>query len=210
MRTDGVVEVVTGTQSTGQGHETSFAQVMADRLGVTPQAVRLVSGDTRRVVSGGGSHSDRSMRLGGALLVETSSKIIERARAIVAHRFGLCLKDVHVEDGCFVPKGGNERLDIFRVAEMAEDAGLPESLQGPLAASASFTGRTPAYPTGAAVCELETDSETGCVEVTRYTSIDDVGQSINPLILHGQVHGGIVQGLGQALSETIVLDSGSG
>ena len=206
---EGRVRVVTGTQSTGQGHETSFAQVVADLFGITPRQVVLVSGDTRVVRSGGGTHSDRSMRLGGTLLVRNADEIIERARRIVIHRTGAAPEDVTFSDGLFRLTGGNESFDIFDVARLAEtDATLPEDLRGPLAASKVFSGRIPAYPTGAAVCEVEIDPETGAVEVTRYTSVDDAGQPINPLILHGQVHGGIVQGAGQALFEEIVHDSG--
>ncbi|MBO0764507.1 MAG: xanthine dehydrogenase family protein [Hyphomicrobiaceae bacterium] len=210
VEAEGRVRVVTGTQSTGQGHETSFAQVVADLLGVKPHQVALVSGDTRLVRSGGGTHSDRSMRLGGKLLVESAGKIVEKARLILATRLGCAAGDVSFSDGLFRAEGSNESFDVFEVARLASaDATLPDSLCGGLSASATFTGRLPAYPTGAAVCEVGVDPETGLVEVTRYTSIDDVGQPINPLILHGQVHGGIVQGVGQALMEQMVHD-GSG
>jgi carbon-monoxide dehydrogenase large subunit len=207
---EGRIRVVTGTQSTGQGHETSFAQVLADLLGVEPRQVMLVSGDTRLVRSGGGTHSDRSMRLGGKLLVEGAGRIVEKARRILAHHTAAATADVAFADGLLRIAGSNRSFDLFEAAELARsDATLPEELRGPLSAAATFTGRLPAYPTGAAACEVEVDPETGTVEITRYTSIDDVGQPINPLILHGQVHGGIVQGAGQALSERIVHD-GSG
>jgi carbon-monoxide dehydrogenase large subunit len=207
---DGRVEVVTGTQSTGQGHETSFAQVIADQLGVSPEAVSLISGDTRRVVSGGGSHSDRSMRIGGMLLVQASQNLIARALAILENSDARLRNSLRFEDGRFCGNGSNQTWTIFDIAKLADDEDLPESLRGPLCATASFTGRVPAYPTGAAVCELEIDPQTGVTEVKRYTSIDDVGQPINPLILHGQVHGGIVQGIGQALAECVDIDSNSG
>jgi len=211
VQPEGVVKVVTGTQSTGQGHETTFAQVMADRLGVTPDQVRLISGDTRIVQSGGGSHSDRSMRIGGALLVETSAGIVAKARDILAHHLHVSPEDVTFSDGLMRVKNTNDTFDVFEVARIAGRGGsLPDSLRGPLSASSSFTGRMPAYPTGAAVCEVEIDPDTGTVDVTRYTSIDDAGQPINPLILHGQVHGGIAQGVGQALYEGVVYDAGSG
>ncbi len=211
VQPDGIVQVVTGTQSTGQGHETTFAQVIADRLGVSPEQVRLVSGDTRIVQSGGGSHSDRSMRIGGALLVESSGGIVAKARDILAAHLGIRSEDIAFADGLLRTKNSNETFDIFDIARMSNKGDtLPEQLRGTLSASASFTGRMPAYPTGAAVCEVEIDRETGLVEVTRYTSIDDAGQPINPLILHGQVHGGIVQGVGQALYEGVVYDAGSG
>jgi aerobic carbon-monoxide dehydrogenase large subunit len=146
---DGCVEVVVGTQATGQGHETAFAQVVADQLGISAKQVRIVSGDTDTVAAGGGTHSDRSLRLVATLLIEACAKLAP----------------------------------------------------GVSVAEASFTGRLPAYPTGCAVCELEIDPETGALDITRYSCVDDVGQAINPLIVHGQVHGGIAQGLGQALWE---------
>ncbi|PCI04108.1 MAG: xanthine dehydrogenase [Hyphomicrobiales bacterium] len=207
---DGLIEVITGTQSTGQGHETSFAQVMADQLGVTPEDIRLVYGDTKKVKSGGGSHSDRSMRLGGALMVESSGKVIEQARAILAHHFKIDVGGISFENGLFHIIKRNETFGIFDVANMSMAEGLSDELRGPLAATASFTGRMPAYPTGAAVCEVEVDPDTGVVKIMRYASIDDAGQPINPLILHGQVHGGIVQGVGQAICESIVTEPGSG
>ncbi|HEY0582387.1 MAG TPA: molybdopterin cofactor-binding domain-containing protein, partial [Chloroflexota bacterium] len=169
----GRVELVVGTQSTGQGHATAFAQVVADELDVRPDQVDLVSGDTERVTVGGGTHSDRSMRLVGALLVQACASLREQL-------------DEFDPDHTESP---------FAVARRAT-----------LTAEASFSGRMPAHPTGAAVCELEIDPETGHLEITRYTCVDDVGQPINPLILAGQAHGGIVQGVGQALSEGVSFD----
>ncbi|GAC1320959.1 MAG: xanthine dehydrogenase family protein molybdopterin-binding subunit [Chloroflexota bacterium] len=168
VQSDGYVELLAGTQSTGQGHATVFAQVVADELGITPSSVRLVQGDTDVVASGGGTHSDRSMRLVGSLLLEACAQIRDQAQE-------------------FDPDGSQSVFDVAR--------------RTTLTAEATFTGRMPAHPTGAAVCELVIDPNTGQLRITRYTCVDDVGQAINPLILHGQVHGGIVQGLGQALSE---------
>ena len=168
------VEVLVGTQSTGQGHATAFAQVVADGLGVRPSQVRLVTGDTRHVTAGGGTHSDRSMRLAGTLLVEACAKLREL---------------VHECD----PDG---QFGLFALARRHD-----------LSADAAFTGRLPAFPTGAAVCEVEVDPDTGAIELVRYVCMDDVGQVVNPLIVEGQVHGGIVQGLGQALTEAIVFES---
>lgn len=203
-----VVELVIGTQSTGQGHETSFAQVIADMFGVTPEQVRLVVGDTDKVVSGGGSHSDRSMRIGSALMSEAATKIIAQAKRIAAHTLDAPEGDITFEDGLFSAPGKNRRLGIFDVARAAQDApDLSDNLRAGLVATAAMRGRIPAYPTGAAVCECEIDPETGVVEITRYTAIDDAGQPINPLILHGQVHGGIVQGVGQALVENHAYDA---
>lgn len=194
------IELVIGTQSTGQGHETSFAQVVADLLGVTPHQVQLIVGDTETVAVGGGSHSDRSMRIGSALMFQAAQDIVERARLLAADKIGVAAKTVAFKDGFFSAPGSNIKLSIFDANNLAE---------APLAATAAFRGRIPAYPTGAAVCEIEIDPDTGVVEVTRYTAFDDAGQPINPLILHGQVHGGIAQGAGQALVEQQCYD-GSG
>jgi carbon-monoxide dehydrogenase large subunit len=204
---DSAVVVHAGTQSTGQGHETTFAQVLADRFGIAPDLIRLITGDTDALPSGGGSHSDRSMRIAGALLMETSDKIIAQARAIFAALAAVDAQDVSFDDGAFGAPQSNLRLSLFDIARAIDgDPNLPLPVRKPLAAEAAFTGRMPAHPTGCAVCEVEVDPETGTIEVTRYASVDDAGQPINPLVLHGQVHGGIVQGLGQALSETVAYE----
>jgi carbon-monoxide dehydrogenase large subunit len=202
---DGTVELGVGTQSTGQGHETTFAQVMADQLGVTPHDIRFVGGDTDKIASGGGSHSDRSMRMAGTLMVETAQKIVAQARRVAAALLDAAEGDVGFDDGLFHAPRSNLRLTISDIAAAIEtEPRLPPELKLPLAAVTTFTGRIPAYPTGAAVCEVELDPETGAIAIARYTTVDDAGQPINPMILHGQVHGGIAQGLGQALMENFV------
>jgi carbon-monoxide dehydrogenase large subunit len=195
VRAEGVVELVAGTQSTGQGHETSFAQVAADQLGVTPDQVRLVTGDTAVVASGGGTHSDRSMRLAGTLIVQACEQIRERCRDLAAELLEVSAEDVVQVDGAWAVTGTDRRVSLFELARTAE-----------LTAEAAFTGRIPAHPTGCAVCEVEVDPETGLVCVTRYTAVDDVGQPVNPLILDGQIAGGIAQGVGQALMEHAFYD----
>ena len=207
----GSVDLVVGTQSSGQGHETSFRQVMADQLGVQPDAINFVSGDSATLASGGGTHSDRSMRLAGSLMVETSRTVIDKARRIAAAMLDVTAGDISFADGLFMTPNSNRRLSLFDIARAIDDLPLlPDDLRGPLRAEATFTGRIPAYPTGAAVCEAEVDPETGTIEIRRYTSIDDGGQPINPLILHGQVHGGVAQGMGQAMMEAAVYEPGSG
>ena len=207
----GSVDLVVGTQSSGQGHETSFRQVMADQLGVQPDAINFVSGDSATLASGGGTHSDRSMRLAGSLMVETSRTVIDKARRIAAAMLDVAERDISFADGLFMAPNSNRRLTLFDIARAIDDLPtLPDDLRGPLRAEATFTGRIPAYPTGAAVCEAEVDPETGTIEIRRYTSIDDGGQPINPLILHGQVHGGVAQGMGQAMMEAAVYEPGSG
>ena len=211
VSTTGSVNLVVGTQSSGQGHETSFRQVMADALGVEPEAINFIGGDSAVLASGGGTHSDRSMRLAGSLMMEASRQVIEKARRVAAVMLEVSEEDVTFSDGMFSAPNSNRRLTLFDVAS-AIDAlpALPEDLRAPLAAEATFTGRIAAYPTGAAVCEVEIDPDTGMVEVVRYSSVDDGGQAINPLILHGQVHGGVAQGMGQAMLEQAVYQPESG
>ncbi|MBM3527649.1 MAG: xanthine dehydrogenase family protein molybdopterin-binding subunit [Alphaproteobacteria bacterium] len=202
VRAEGAVELAVGTQSTGQGHETTFAQVMADLLGVKPEEIVFIGGDTAKVASGSGTHSDRSMRLGGTLMVQASGDVVTQAKAAVAKLLSVSEREVDFSDGSFAAPGSNRRLTIYDVARaVADNPAL--AANGQLHAKATFTGRIPAYPTGCAICEVEVDPDTGTVEIVRYSSIDDAGQAINPMILHGQVHGGIVQGLGQALSEDV-------
>jgi carbon-monoxide dehydrogenase large subunit len=199
---EGFVELTVGTQSTGQGHETSFRQVMADKLGVTPEEIRFVGGDTAALPSGGGTHSDRSMRLAGTLMVEASGKIVAHAKRVAAVLLDVNEDSITFDDGLLSAPASNRRLSLFDVARaIASDASLPDDLRTPLTSECTFTGRIPAYPTGAVVCELEIDPETGAIDIRRYLSVDDAGQAINPMILHGQAHGGIAQGIGQALME---------
>ncbi len=200
----GTVELAVGTQSTGQGHETTFAQVMADLLGIRPDEVRFIGGDTKLVASGSGTHSDRSMRLAGTLMVEASADVVTQAKAVAARMLKVPAAEIEFSDGLFVTPKSNRRLTVYDVAQAIDEN--PVLAPGKLHAKATFTGRIPAYPTGCAICEVEIDPDTGAVEVVRYGSIDDAGQAINPMILHGQVHGGIVQGIGQALVEDVAYD----
>ena len=199
----GTVELVVGTQSTGQGHETTFAQVMADLLGVHPEDIKFIGGDTATVPSGSGTHSDRSMRLGGTLMFQASAEVVAQGKAVAAKMLDVPELEINFSDGLFVTPKSNRRLSITDVAQaMEENPALASGKK--LQSKATFTGRIPAYPTGCAICEVEIDPDTGAVQIVRYASIDDAGQAINPLILHGQVHGGIVQGEGQALLEDVV------
>ncbi len=209
LRIDGDAEqalLVIGTQSTGQGHETSFAQVIADLVGVTPAHVRVITGDTDKVAVGGGSHSDRSMRIGSALMHQAGVEIVARAQPYRSASHGGSRSRCRVPRRLVRRAGQQSETRRLRNRAAGGECGPAADLRGPLAASANFRGRIPAYPTGCAVCEVEIDPETGSVEVTRYTAVDDAGQPINPLILHGQVHGGIGQGAGQALVERHCYD----
>jgi len=196
VKPNGHVEMICGTQSSGQGHETVFAQVAADLLDVPLTAVKLVTGDTARVEKGGGSHSARSMRLVGTLLAEACGKIVAQARGLAAAAFGAPESEIKYADGLFTAPRSNRSFSLFDLAE-----------RGRLSVMAELSHRIPAHPTGCAVCELEVDPQTGLVDIKRYTSVDDVGVPINPMLVDGQMHGGIVQGIGQALSEGVALDS---
>jgi carbon-monoxide dehydrogenase large subunit len=209
VRGSGKVELAVGTQSTGQGHETSFAQVMADLLGVHPEDIVFIGGDTAKIPSGSGTHSDRSMRLGGTLMVEAATDVVAQARAVVAKVLGVPEAEINFNEGLFQTPKSNRRLTIYDVAQ-AIDADPSLAPAKVVQSKKTFTGRIPAYPTGCAICEVEIDPETGAATIARYASIDDAGQAINPLILHGQVHGGIVQGIGQALMEDVAYADGTG
>ncbi|VCU71497.1 Caffeine dehydrogenase subunit alpha [Pigmentiphaga humi] len=206
---DGTVDLVAGTQSQGQGHATTFAQVLASQLGVPLASIRLRTGDTAFVSAGGGTHSDRSMRLVGTLLVQAAAQLIETGTEAALDM--LSADAVRFEEGCFVTADGARRATLFELAARIARDGLPSDRSiRVLSAVGDFTGRLPAYPTGAAVCELEIDPDTGTVELLDYTSVDDVGRPINPLVVEGQVHGGLAQGIGQALSEAYYVDQASG
>ncbi|HTH75267.1 MAG TPA: xanthine dehydrogenase family protein molybdopterin-binding subunit [Trinickia sp.] len=208
---EGRIDIVSGTQSTGQGHETTFAQVVAHHLGVPVETVALRTGDTAFVSVGGGSHSDRSMRLGGMLLGEASSRIVAQAKLVAAERLGASPEQLIFANGAFTDTASSRSIGLFDIAAHVACEGLPgEPATRNLYAEAEVSVRVPAHPTGAAICELEVDPDTGVVTLVNYTSVDDVGQPINPLIVEGQVHGGLAQGIGQALSETCYVDRETG
>ncbi|EUC20125.1 UNVERIFIED_ORG: carbon-monoxide dehydrogenase large subunit [Burkholderia sp. CF145] len=211
VRADGSVDIVSGTQSTGQGHETTFAQVIAHQLGVPMEAVKLRTGDTAFVSVGGGSHSDRTMRLGGMLLVDTAQQIIATGKQVAAALFGGDASGIEYADASFTASASGKRISLAEVAHQVSKDGVPgDPSMKKLYAHAEVNTRVPAHPTGAAICELEVDPDTGMVELVNYTSVDDVGQPINPLIVEGQVHGGLAQGIGQALSEGFYVDRETG
>jgi carbon-monoxide dehydrogenase large subunit len=211
VRPEGLVEVEIGTLSTGQGHETSYPQLLADWLGVENDRVRIMTGDTDRHRFGAGSHSGRSIRLASITMHAASQRIIEKGLQIAAHLLETAEADIAFADGRFVVGGTDRAVDLFAVAAAAErDIALPEALRGPLAGSGDVVSRISSFPHGWHVAEVEVDPETGAVELTRYTAIDDVGRAVNPMIIHGQTHGGIAQGMGQALMEHCVYDPESG
>ncbi len=204
------VEIVIGTQPAGQGHETSFAQVTADLLGVPFEQVKITLGDTDVVSAGGGTHSGRSMRHASTVIALGAVDLIAKGKAILAHLEKISPDKVEFEDGVFRVAASNRALSWFELAALAEQDGLPTELQGGLCVRRDNEMHTPVFPNGACMCEIEIDPETGALDIKRYTSVDDVGRCINPLIVHGQTHGAIAQGVGQALWEQCVIDPDSG
>ena len=193
-----MVDVVIGTQSSGQGHETSFAQVAGERLGLPVEDIRIVMGDTDIVKIGGGSHSGRSMRMAGTVIVMAVEALIEKAKPVAAGLLEAAEIDIDFADGRFSVAGTDREATLYEVAGAAEG--------GELRIVAENEMHTPVFPNGCHVCELEIDPETGAVDILRYAAVDDVGRAINPLIVDGQTHGGIVQGVGQAMWEVCVND----
>jgi carbon-monoxide dehydrogenase large subunit len=204
----GRVDVVVGTLSSGQSHETTFAQCVAEWLGVPFDDVYVIQSDTDIVKEGGGSHSARSMRLGGIVMGKASDLIIEKGRKIAAHMLETAEEDIAFTGGRFTVKGTDRSVGIFQTAAAAADGkSLPEDLRGPLDGSCDETILQLGFPYGAHVCEVEIDPQTGALELVRYSAVDDVGRAINPLIVHGQTHGGAAQGIGQALWELCAYDA---
>src|SRR5438552_12992222 len=206
----GMVELVLGTMSAGQGHETSFAQIVCEWLGVKPEQVRLVTGDTDRVQAGGGSASARSMRLGSWVTAKAADEVVEKGRRIAAALLEVAEADVEFSRGRFVVTGTDRAVGLFDAAGAAADGNVPADLRGPLVGISDQVMSIPSYAYTCAVCEVEVDPETGLVEIVGYVSIDDCGRAVNPMLIHGQSHGGIAQGIGQALSEQCVYDRSSG
>jgi aerobic carbon-monoxide dehydrogenase large subunit len=202
------VEVVIGTQPAGQGHETSFAQVTADLLGVAFKAVKITLGDTDVVSAGGGTHSGRSMRHASAVISLAVTDMIAKAKAILAESLGVKPVDVQFEDGLFRTPATNRTVDWFELSRLAATLS-PEHADG-IKVRRDNEMHTPVFPNGACMCEIEIDPETGGLDLVRYATVDDVGRCINPMIVHGQTHGGIAQGVGQALWEGCVIDPDSG
>jgi len=207
---EGRVDVAIGTLSSGQGHRTSFAQLVTDWLGVPFDCVNLIQGDTDIVPVGGGSHSGRSMRLAGIVIGNASDALIAKAKRIAAHALEAAEHDIEFSRGNFLVKGTDRSIGIFDVAREALGRNdLVGELSGPLAAESDETVTVGGCPYGSHVCEVEVDLESGTVEIVGYAAVDDVGRAVNPRILHGQTHGAIAQGIGQALNEGCVYDRNS-
>jgi carbon-monoxide dehydrogenase large subunit len=197
----GRVTVTLGTQASGQGHETAFAQCITEWLDVPFEHIHLLHGDSDIVHMGSGSHSCRSMRLGGLLMGRASAEIVERGKGLAARALQADAAQIEFADGRFRVAGTERAVSLFEAARLAEEFNEP-----PLEAAAEITTMLPTFPNGCHACEVEVDPDTGAVTIERYIGVDDVGRVVNPLLVHGQMHGSTVQGAGQALLEDCVYD----
>ena len=211
LRVDGTggVTVVTGTVPQGQGHETTFKQLVATKLGVPPGRIRCLSGDTDQIAFGDGTYGSRTSSIGAAALAMAGDKVLAKAKAIAAHVLGT--EDVAFADGTFSSRASNRTLTLGEVASAAvTPGGLPPGMEAGLSASAGYRQAQQNYPNGTHAVEVEIDPETGEVTIERYVVADDVGTVLNPALVEGQILGGIAQGVGQILLEAIHFDPDSG
>jgi carbon-monoxide dehydrogenase large subunit len=205
---EGRVDVVVGTLSSGQSHETTFAQCVSEWLGVPFDDVYINESDTDIVKEGGGSHSARSMRLAGIVMGNASDLVIDKGKKIAAHMLETAEDDIAFAAGRFTVKGTDRSVGIYEAAKAAvNDKNLSEDLRGPLGATSDETIKQLGFPYGAHVCEVEIDPQTGHLDIVHYTCVDDVGRAINPMVVDGQTHGGAVQGIGQAVCELCSYDA---
>ncbi len=208
----GGVTVVAGTHNHGQGHETVYAQMVAEWLGVPFESVRLVQGDTDQVPFGRGTYGSRSMTIGGSALKHAADQVVDKARRMAAHVLEAAEADIEFAEGTFTVAGTDKAIGIVDLAKMSFMlVGWPGEFGIGLEATGTYTPTAGGnFPNGCHVCEIEVDPDTGAVEIVRYTGVDDSGVIINPLLFAGQIHGGIAQGIGQALCENMVYDPDTG
>ncbi len=209
---NGGVELYCGTQSNGQGHETSFAQLVAEKLGVPFESITVKQGDTTWV-NGGGTGGSRSLNMSGGALIQSSDDVIKKGKVAAGQVLQAGGKDVGFQVvegiGTFAVSGGDRSITVGELAVTLKREALPGFEHG-LDSEANYQGQASTFPNGCHVCEVEVDPDTGKVDIVSYHVLDDFGRVINPMLVTGQVHGGVVQGLGQALLENIVYDESSG
>jgi carbon-monoxide dehydrogenase large subunit len=207
----GTLTILMGTQSSGQGHQTAYTQLAAERLGIAPDKVRVLQGDTAAISFGRGTGGSRSIPVGGAALALAADKLVAKGRRIAAHQFEAAEADVEFADGVFSVTGTDRRLGIEEVARAAFDPiRQATGVEPGFDESGHFTPPQPTFPNGCHVCEVEIEPDTGHVDIVRYLVVDDFGTVINPLLLAGQVQGGVAQGVGQAMLERTVFDPETG
>ncbi|MEE2980302.1 MAG: molybdopterin cofactor-binding domain-containing protein [Pseudomonadota bacterium] len=209
---DGVVSIQVGTQASGQGHDTVFAQIVEDRLGIAFDQLRLVQGDTDIIPSGVGTVGSRSLAVCGSAIAVAADKVIHKARTIAAHVLEAAEADIEFAHGVFTVAGTDRRITLMDVAAQSRDPAVAAAADMEPGLDQRVHHKVPetTFPNGCHVCEVEIDCDTGVVEIAQYTVVDDFGRVINPMIVDGQVHGGIAQGLGQALFERTVYDETTG
>jgi carbon-monoxide dehydrogenase large subunit len=204
----GTVTLSVGTHDHGQGHATTFRQIISDRLGIPPDRIRFNYGDTDQIAIGTGTFGSRSTVSAGTAMLIAAEKIVAKGRRIAAHLMEAPEHDIEFERGRFVVAGTDRTIDLTQVARAAfVPARLPPHTEPGLFETGTFAGGERTYPNGCHISEVEVDAETGAVALVRYTAVDDVGHIINPLLVEGQLHGGIAQGVGQALMENIAYDA---
>jgi len=204
---NGDVTIVTGTLDYGQGHAAPFAQVLSDRLGIPFERIKLVQGDSDQLLAGGGTGGSRSLMNSGGAIVEAAAKVIEQGKEIAAHALEASATDIEFDKGRFVVAGTDRAIGIMDLADkLREGLSLPPDRPQSLDVSHVSDGQPSAYPNGCHICEVEIDEATGQVEVARYSSVNDFGNVVNPMLVEGQIHGGVVQGIGQTLLENVVYD----
>lgn len=205
---NGKVALLVGTQSTGQGHETAYSQIVHEELGIPFEDISLVQGDTDLVASGGGHGGSRSLMIGGSAMVGACGEVRDKGLAAAAHILEADRQDIDFEDGLFAVRGTNRRIGLQELeCALREAEDLPQDVEPTLGSSATFERTRHSFPNGCHVAEVEIDPDTGAVRLAGYWVVDDFGRILNPLIAAGQVYGGTVQGIGQAMLEQIVYDS---
>jgi aerobic carbon-monoxide dehydrogenase large subunit len=208
LSNSGTLTLISGSNSQGQGHETVLKQIVCDRLGIDPGETHYVQGDTDEVFFGEGTGGSRTMTLAGSAFHDATSKIVDKARLIAAHMLQVAADDLKFEDGVFSTSQTNRTLSVKEIAVASlNPANLPAGMEPGLSATAVYNAPVANFPNGCHVCEVEIDRETGETQIVRYSVVDDVGTVVNPMLLHGQIHGGIAQGAGQALMEDIHFDA---
>jgi carbon-monoxide dehydrogenase large subunit len=205
----GKVEVVTGASAHGQGHETAWAQIAADRLGIPFEDVRVLHGDTSISPKGMDTYGSRSLAVGGVALYNACEKVIDKARRMAAHLLEADEQDIEFAGGSFSVRGVPEQARTFQEVSLAAFAAhdLPDGFEPSLDSEATHDPENFSFPHGTHLCAAEVDTETGFVKLRSYVAVDDVGTVVNPLIVEGQVHGGLAQGIAQALYEEAVYDA---
>ena len=207
MLATGKVEVITGASAHGQGHETAFSQIVADRLGVAFEDVEILHGDTQIAHKGLDTYGSRSLVVGGEALVRAADKVIEKAKPIAAHLLEASADDIEFSAGRFGVRGTDQGMAIGEIATAVFAAhNLPDGIEPSLDSDATYDPVNFSFPHGTHLCAMEVDTETGGLKMRKYVACDDIGNIINPLIVAGQVHGGLVQGIAQALWEEAVYD----